>query len=394
MMSSQITLQVNPFKADAASLPTPFADGASIQQVAAFHRSLPGYAPTPLRALEHLAHRLKVGRILVKDESYRFGLNAFKVLGASYAIAKALAGRLRLKDHDMAYSRILKEKAQFDDMTFVTATDGNHGRAVAWVAHRMGCRAVVLMPRNSSTVRLAAIQAFAHEAFITDVNYDDTVRQAARLADQHGWTLIQDTAWPGYEKIPADIMRGYFSLVSETMDQTGGDLPTHVFLQAGVGSMAAAVLAAFCHYAGSDPPRFVVVEPDGAPCFFRSAESADGRPHAVGGDLDTIMAGLACGEPSPLAWDILKAGAMAFVRCGDDIARRGMRVLGNPLKGDPAIISGESGAVTLGLVYTLMTDDQYTGIRETLGLNADAKIFLLSTEGDTDPEMYRRIVWA
>jgi len=210
------------------------------------------------------------------------------------------------------------------------------------------------MPKGSSKARLQAIQDLGAKASILDCNFDEAVMFAEKMAKKNGWVLIQDTSWPGYEKIPLHIMQGYFTLLTEVMSQGKGSWPTHVFMQAGVGSLAAAILALLCSFSEKPKPIFVLVEAKGAPCYFNSMEIGDGNPHTVHGDLKTIMAGLSCGKPSQTAWEILKTGADAFVVCIDEIAKIGMRILGNPMGKDTRIISGESGAVTLGLVYSLL----------------------------------------
>jgi len=371
-----------------------FANSEIAANVANFHQSLPNYKPTPLIKLVSLADRLGIEELLIKDESQRFDLNAFKILGASYAIAKFFGQRLGLSDDEITFEKILAEQSILKKITFVTATDGNHGRAVAWAAEKFGCKSVVYMPKGSSSARLDAIQGVGAEASITDLNYDDTVIHAKQMAQDKGWVLLQDTSWVGYEEVPLHIMQGYFTLMTEYFSQEQKIWPTHVFLQAGVGSLAAAILAYLFSFTELPTPKFVVVEPQGAPCLYESIRLCGGEPYKVKGDLPTIMAGLACGEPSYLGLRILKAVASAFIECSDDVARRGMKVLGNPLAGDQAIISGESGAVTLGVVYELLSNKQFCKIKDELQITCNSKILLFSTEGDTDPDAYREVVWS
>lgn len=370
-----------------------FANMETANKAGEFHRSLPNYTQTPLVKLSRLANRLGVKEILVKDESHRFDLNAFKVLGASYAMAKYLGEMLRLKDDDLAFSKILAEQSRYRNITFVTATDGNHGRAVAWAAKLFGCKSVVYLPKGSSQTRLNAIRYSGAEASITTLNYDDTVIHARQKAREEGWILLQDTSWEGYEQVPRQIMQGYFTLVTEYLGQEQNIWPTHVLMQAGVGSLAGAVLAYLCSLTDRPTPKFIVVEPQGAPCLYESIRQNNGKPFRVEGDLPTIMAGLACGEPSHIGWEILKSAASAFLICSDDVARRGMRVMGNPLKGDLRIISGESGAVTLGALFEILANKEYRPIKDALNLTSDSNVLLFSTEGDTDPEVYRDTVW-
>jgi len=366
------------------------------EKVHAFHASFPGYAPTPLADLRGAAAALGVASIHVKDESQRFGLNAFKVLGGSYAIGRYIAGRLGLDIRELPYQRMTSPeiRAQLGDITFVTATDGNHGRGVAWTANRLGQKSVVLMPKGSAPERLENIRKLGAEASITDLNYDDTVRLAKDLAEKNGWVTVQDTTWEGYEEIPGWIMEGYTTLAYEIMQQLEGERPTHIFLQAGVGVMAGSITGFFSDlYAGQDRPIITVVEPENAACIFRTAQAGDGALHAVKGDLHTIMAGLACGEPCSAAWNILRDHADYSATIPDWAAAKGMRILGAPLPGDPRVISGESGASTMGFVAEVLQNDRLKGIRETLGLDGTSRILCISTEGDTDRSNYQRIVW-
>jgi diaminopropionate ammonia-lyase len=358
-----------------------------------FQRSLPGGQPTPLVELPHLARYLGLDRICVKDESERLGLGAFKVLGAAYAIARLLAERLGL---DRPSFRQLAEQVQrrMPDATLVTATDGNHGKGVAWVARQLGLRAVVYLPSGAAPSRLQAIRELQAEAVLTDLNYDNAVRLARRQADEQGWLLVQDTAWPGYEQVPAWIMQGYATMAAEADEalQASGAEATHLFLQAGVGSMAASVQG-YWLTRGGEVPTTVIVEPERAACFYRSMRVGDGQAHAVAGDLATIMAGLACGEPNPLAWPLLSQTAAAFASCPDYVAALGMRLLAHPLGDDPQVEAGESGAVGLGLLALLMRQPALAADRQCLGLSEQSTVLLFNTEGATDPVNYRKVVW-
>ncbi|MGE5704687.1 MAG: diaminopropionate ammonia-lyase [Clostridia bacterium] len=370
----------------------------AISKIRAFHQSFAAYSVTPLRCLEQLSAHLGLAGIYVKDESYRFGLNAFKVLGGAYAIGNYLAQRLGMDISELSFERLQtpEMKERLGEITFTTATDGNHGRGVAWAAQQLGQKAVIYMPKGSSQIRLDNILATGAEGYITDLNYDDAVRLSAENAQKYGWVVIQDTAWEGYEDIPEWIMQGYATMGVEALEQLGQlgcDKPTHIFLQAGVGSYAGAIQALLAAAYGEDRPITVVVEPDKADCLYRSAVIDDGMPYSVGGDLDTIMAGLACGEPNQNAWAILRDYTDAFVSVPDVVAARGMRILGNPLGTDERVISGESGAVTVGLLSLLMKQPELADLRQKLGLNAESRVVCFNTEGDTDPEHYRKIVW-
>ena len=371
----------------------------NVAKARAFHKGFPQYSVTPLANLEGMAERLKLGGLFVKDESYRFGLNAFKVLGGSFAMARYIADETGRDISECGFDYLTSDRLQrdFGQATFFTATDGNHGRGVAWAAKRLGQNAIVHMPKGSTKTRFDNIAREGAEVTIEDLNYDDCVRLAAREAaeTEHG-VIVQDTAWDGYEKIPSWIMQGYGTMASEAVDQLRQlevNRPTHVFVQAGVGSLASSVVGYLTNLFHSDPPTFVIMEASAADCLYRGALAADGMPRTVSGDLTTIMAGLACGEPNTIGWDILRNHANAFVSCPDWVSAKGMRMLAAPVKGDPAVISGESGAVGMGVIATVMGDPAYAGLRRALRLGVDSKVLLFSTEGDTDPECYRKVVW-
>jgi diaminopropionate ammonia-lyase len=369
-----------------------------VRRARAFHSSIPGYEPTPLARLSVLAGFLGLGELFVKDESHRFGLNAFKVLGGSYAIARYVAEKTGKPIDEVNFETLTSEKLkrEFGQAVFFTATDGNHGRGVAWAANKLGQKSVVYMPRGSSEFRLRQIAKENADVSVQDLNYDECVRRAAAdAARTENGVVVQDTAWKGYEDIPSWIMQGYGTMAMEAREQLGEagiERPTHIFVQAGVGSLAGAVQGYFANVCPSCPTT-VIVEANQADCLYKSAAAGDGHPHAVYGDMRTIMAGLACGEANTVSWEILKNKSSFFVSCPDWVGARGMRVLGAPMKGDARVISGESGAVTAGLVFTIMADGRYKDLKEAIGLNENSSVLCFSTEGDTDPEMYRRIVW-
>ena len=364
-----------------------------------FHESFPQYSVTPLAQLKGMAEYLGLGSLFVKDESYRFGLNAFKVLGGSFAMARYIAGQLgkAVSEVDDNYPTGDKLKEEFGQATFFTATDGNHGRGVAWAANRLGQKAVVLMPKGSVQSRFNNIAKEGAQVSIEEVNYDECVRRANAMAEktEHG-VMVQDTAWEGYEDIPAWIMQGYGTMASEAAQQlkeAGVDRPTHIFIQAGVGSLAGAVQGYFANLFHDCEPTVVVMEAQAADCLYQGAKAGDGDIRIVDGDLSTIMAGLACGEPNIISWDILKNHSAFFVSCPDWVSAKGMRMLGAPVKGDPQVVSGESGAVGMGLIATLMTEPEYAELKQAIGLDENSRVLMFSTEGDTDPENYRKIVW-
>ena len=371
----------------------------NIKQAREFHKSFPQYSITPLAKLDGMAEGLGLGGLFVKDESYRFGLNAFKVLGGSFAMARYIASEMGRDVSEMTYDYLTSEKfrEEFGQATFFTATDGNHGRGVAWAANKLGQKAVVHMPKGSTKTRFDNIAKEGAKVTIEEVNYDDCVRMAAAEAEAtpHG-VVVQDTAWEGYEEIPAWIMQGYGSMAGEAAEQlreVSVNRPTHVFVQAGVGSLAGAVVGYFAHKYKENPPVMVVCEASAADCLYRSAMKESGDLVNVGGDLQTIMAGLACGEANTIGWDILRNHVSVFASCPDWMSAKATRIYANPLGNDPHIVSGESGSVPLGLCFTALHDEDAKDLKEALKLDENSNVLVISTEGDTDPVRYREIVW-
>ena len=329
----------------------------------------PGYAPTPLRDLPALAADAGVATLRLKDEASRFGLGSFKAIGGAYAVANLLA------------NETVRAGTKPADITGACATDGNHGRAVAWGAQRLGCRCVIFVHETVSQGRVDAIAAYGAEVRRVKGTYDDAVREADRVAREESWFVVSDTSWPGYTEVPRDIMQGYRLMADEAADQWQGAPPTHVFIQGGVGGVAAAVSAQMrARY--QPAPEVVVVEPDKAACLLASAEL--GTPTAVPGDLETVMAGLACGEPSLLAWQELERGAAAFMAVPDAAAIACMKLLA-----EQGIVAGESGVAGLA-GFLLAAADPVA--RETLGLGPESRVLLFSTEGATDPALYTQLV--
>ncbi len=370
---------------------------ANSATVRGYHKTMPGYAPTPLVGLDNLAAELGVAGVFVKDESHRFGLNAFKALGGSFGMARLLADKLGQAMEDITDKNLTSEevKEKISQTVFISATDGNHGRGVAWCAARLGCKSVIYLPKGSAPFRVAAIEKEGAQAHVTELNYDDTVRLATRTACENNWTLMQDTSMPGYEEIPGWIMQGYTTMVAEALEQlqqTGIEKPTHVLIQAGVGSMAAAVLGFLVEKFHAAHPTTIIIEPENAACFYKSIQAGDGQPHNVAGDLKTRMAGLACGEPNPMAWETLRDYADFFVVCPDFVTAEGMRRLAGPYGTDEKIVSGESAAVGVGLTELLMGKPELAIHRKAMGLDKDSIVLAFSTEGNTDPDGYRQIV--
>lgn len=365
------------------------------QDVRAFHRSLPGYAPTPLVSMPVLAEELGLAAVYVKDESKRFGLNAFKVLGASYAMYRFLKQRWEASGRpsgEFQPASFLRPDftAALGSFTFATATDGNHGRAVAWTARRLQQKAVIYVPGNTVPARIEALRGEGAEVVVVDGTYDDTVRRAASDAARAGWQVISDTAYEGYTEIPRWIMEGYGTLFAEAGEQLGalGAKETAVLLQAGVGGLACAGTLYYQRRSGARP-TLVSVEPTDADCLLESISSTNGAIRVARGQQNSIMAGLNCGTPSLLAWPVIRAGMELFLAVDDDYAREAMRRFASGKRGDPKIVSGESGAAGLAGLLALCRDPALADARKKLGR---ATVLLVSTEGDTDPVSYRRIV--
>ena len=321
-----------------------------------------GYAPTPLRDLPAIAAKTGVAQVLYKDEGRRFELKSFKALGGAYAVDRLVAKRGK------------------EGLVVTCATDGNHGRAVAWGARRAGIRAVIYVHEGVSEGRAEAIRAFGAEVVREGHNYDDSVRASAEAAAKNGWQIVSDTSWPGYEDVPRDVMQGYAVLAMECADQ--GAAPTHIFIQGGVGGLAAAVLSYGWETLGADRPKLIVVEPENAACLLESARA--GTVTNVTGDLETIIAGLACGEPSILAWKILEPGADAFMTVTDKDAIAAMRDLAAL-----HVVGGESGVAGLAGLFKAAENP---GMRRALGLDAASRVLLYGTEGATDREVYIELV--
>jgi diaminopropionate ammonia-lyase len=362
-----------------------------------FHEGIPGFEMTPLKSLRKMAKFIGVKGIWVKDESCRLSLNSFKVLGGSYAIYRFIKKRLGVED-ELTYAEINSDetRAKTGVITFATATDGNHGRGVAWAASKLGHKSVIYVHKDTSQPRIEAIRSYGANVKVVDGTYDDAVRQINIDAKKNGWEIISDTSWDGYEEIPTWIMQGYTTIVAEAQEQFSAQgvlYPSHIFVQAGVGALAAAVIGHYHAILGDKSPICIVVEPDEAACLYESMKIGDSKPHNYPGELCTIMAGLACGDPSPIAWDVLAESADMFISVPDYIAAEGMRMYAVPLKGDPFIVSGESGAVTLATLKYIALDPKLKDLKEKLKLNEKSKILLINSEGNTDPLNFRRVVW-
>jgi diaminopropionate ammonia-lyase len=353
-------------------------------------RQWPGYRATPLLDLPGLAQQLGVASVRYKDEGARFGLKSFKALGGAYAVYRLLEQAIRAHNGGEPVSAADVLAGRWRDVaqqiTVTCATDGNHGRSVAWGAQMFGCRCVIYIHATVSEGRRAAIARYGAEVVRVPGNYDDSVRHADTQAQANGWTVVSDTTYEGYRDIPIDVMHGYGVMSREVIAELGDAPPTHVFVQAGVGAFAASVAAAFWLAWGERRPQLVVVEPIEADCHLRSAQA--GGPVAVTGALDTVMAGLACGEVSPAAWEIVSGAASVFVALDDRYALDAVRRFAEPQSGDPVIVSGETGAVGLA---ALLAAHEHARLRALLGLDGNARVLLMGSEGDTDPDIYKQI---
>jgi diaminopropionate ammonia-lyase len=345
--------------------------------------------PTPLHALPALARELGVGAVHVKDESVRLGLGSFKALGGAYAVIVLVleeAARRLGRPVDVAELRTPEVRAIAAGLTFACATDGNHGRSVAQGAEFVGAKSVVFVHAGVSAERVAAIARFGAEMVRVAGNYDDSVAEAARVATERGWTVVSDTSWPGYERTPGLVMQGYTLMVREALAKMT-EPPTHVFVQAGVGGVAAAVAGYLAILFGRARPRFVVVDPARAACLYESAKA--NKPVRIAHGEPTVMAMLECYEPSLVAWRVLSRVADGFMTVDEDDAIAIMRRLARPADGDPAIVSGESGGVGLAGLVKVCKERE---LREQLGLDATARVLLFNTEGATDPKQYEALV--
>jgi len=385
-----LALFLNPaFDRPAAGADVLTAAGAAAAE--AEIRTWPGYRPTPLLELPGLAKALGVGRIRYKDEGPRFGLKSFKALGGAYAVFRLLQQEIvrRGGPADVSSAELATGKWRdlVGDVTVITATDGNHGRAVAWGARTFGCRSVIVIHQNVSEGRKRAIEAYGATVERVPGHYDDAVRHAAAEAARQGWFVVSDTSWEGYRTVPVDVMYGYTVLAGEAVQQIAPAAPSHTFIQGGVGAVAAALAARWRQLWGERAPRFVTAEPVRADCLYQSARA--GRPTPASGDLETLQAGLACGEVSEIAWPVLQARSAAFMTVDDEEAFRAMRRLAKGEGGDPPIVAGESAVCGLAALAQAMAEPES---RAALHLGTDADVLLVGTETDTDPETYRAIV--
>ena len=346
---------------------------------------------TPLWVMPGTAAQLKIGHLSIKDESVRSELGSFKALGAPIALVRLILRQWPERQMEVA---TLLDGGYHDllaNLTVISATDGNHGRALAAAAQSVGCHCVIVLHATVSMEREQAIAAYGAQIVRINGNYDASVEEAARLAATHGWYVVSDTSYEGYEDIPRDVMQGYGIMMAEIVEQTGSrpDQPafTHVFLQGGVGGLAAGVASYLWEFHGPHRPRFIVVEPRQADCLFQSA--VQGGPARATGSVDSVMAGLACGETSPLAWKILQPCIDYFLTISDGDAVRAMQTLAVGNQKDVPIVAGESGAAGLAGLTVVVQDPQRA---QAVGLDGRSQVLLINTEGATAPMVYRKLV--
>ncbi|MBR0260654.1 MAG: diaminopropionate ammonia-lyase [Selenomonadaceae bacterium] len=373
-------IKIMPNKNRGGEVDTSAYSFAATENVRNLHTSLDVYKETPLIELKNFKG---VRSVFIKDESQRFGLKAFKGLGGIWAIYKVISDELGLENPTL--EEIFKHGDKLSEMTFITTTDGNHGKGVSWAAGLFGCKSYVFMPKGTVEVRAQAIRdAGSAQVEITNLNYDDCVKFTARLAEKNHWHLIQDTSRAGYEEIPAQIMLGYSTLAYEALRQMNYQRPTHIFLQAGVGSMAGAIAAVFAENFKDNSPRITIVEPIEVACFYETMRIGDGKIYSATGNGQTMMAGLNCATPCELAWKILRRYAADTAIISDDIAAAAMRTLAAQ-----KIISGESGCAGFALVNAALDSPE---LKNALELDEQSIIFVINTEGDTDPSNYKKIL--
>ncbi|MEP5758498.1 MAG: diaminopropionate ammonia-lyase [Litoreibacter sp.] len=348
-----------------------------------------GYQPTPLFDLSGLAEKLNLQAIYYKHEGPRFGLGSFKALGGAYAVLRILQRKLsEVEGRDVSIEEIKNGDFthEISKMTVISATDGNHGRSVAWGARRFGAKCRIYIHAEVSSFRAEAMRELGAEIIRVDGDYDATVAQTRVDAEKNAWMIVSDTSWPGYRQAPLDVMAGY-GVMAREITRDFSEPPTHVFLQGGVGGLAASVIAVFQQEWGSAAPRSIVVEPELAPCLFASAEAKTATSVKV--KKETLMAGLSCGEPSQLAWDVLKGAARGFMTIPDDLVAPTVRMLAKGEHGDANIEAGESAVAGLiGLICGASNPD----LRERMGLNARSRVMIIGSEGVTDPGVFNRIM--
>lgn len=373
---------LNPYRDPLKDIYTPLSEPLAL------HKLLPGYAPTPMRDAPNTAKRLGVGRVSVKDESSRFGMPAFKILGASYAVYRAFNRHLQRED---TVWRSLDEwrsaLAPLPPVRLATATDGNHGRAVARMARLLGLEARIFVPQGTAAARLEAIAGEGAEVVIVEGSYDEAVLLAAQEANEH-CLVISDTAWEGYTDVPQWVIEGYSTMFNEidiALAEQNTPPPDIMAVQIGVGALAAAMVHHYRQVGRTSSPTMVGIEPTDAACVLESMSA--GNILSLAGVQHSIMAGLNCGTPSPIAWEPMMTGIDAYVAIDDHWAMEAMRTLA-----EDGIVSGESGAAGLAGLLAMREAAEFESVREMIPSAPDTHLLIISTEGATDPDSYQTIV--
>jgi len=390
MFTSQITssIKLHSFEPKVTAMDVRLRK-ADIDHAEAEIKSWAGYKSTPLLGLSNFAKKLGVREIHYKDESCRFGLGSFKALGGAYAVLCSIRRSLvESEGHEISVEDIYNGvyAKQISDLTVISATDGNHGRSVAWGAQRIGAKCKIYIHAEVSEYRANAMHALGAEVIRIDGDYDATVALTRVRAKENGWKIVSDTSWSGYTRAPRDVMAGYGVMAREITKQLKKP-PTHAFFQGGVGGLAASVIAVFHQVWGADAPLNVIVEPELAPCLFASAKA--NKLTSVEVEEETLMAGLSCGEPSLLAWEILEQTAHGFMIIPENLVAPAVRALANGIAGDPSIEAGESAVAGLiGLACAASNSD----IRQRLSLTSNSRALVIGSEGVTDPDVFKAIL--
>lgn len=373
----------------------PLFSAKEAARVLAFHRSMPIYRETPIHDMAQLGSYLGIEKLWIKDESKRFNLSAYHILGASYGLAKWIAYKGKQNNDTIGFDRMVWLLRNMDDFVIVAASDANHGYGVAYLAKLCGCQAKIYLSQGASESEQERISKVGGDVEVLDLSYDQTIVHAKEQSSKNGWLFLQNTPVEADESLITYIMQGYLSLVCEAYEQLGEQRPTHIILQAGIGSMAAALQAYLCNRFGANAPIIVIVEPRAADCFYRSHELQNGQSQSFLDDnpIDTVMAGLDNGIPSRIAWPILRDESYAFISCRDKVSYLGMRVLNSPLKGDPRLLASEAGALGLGTLFKICNEEHRKEIKEQLSLDENSKVMIFLTESPSDMQRFHKGIW-
>ena len=374
----------------------PLFSAKEAARVLSFHKSMPIYRETPIHEMDKLASYLGIEKLWIKDESKRFDLNAYHALGASYGLAKWIAYKGKQNNDTISFDRMAWLLRSMKDFVIVAASDANHGYGVAYLAKLCGCKAKVYLSQGVSESKIERIRKVGGDVVVLELSYDQTIVHAKEEASKNGWLLLQNTTVEADESLITYIMQGYLTLACEAYEQLGEQRPTHIVLQAGIGSMAASLQAYLCNRFGANAPIVVIVEPRAADCFYSSHELQNGQSSSFMDDsnpIETVMAGLNNGIPSRLAWPILRDESYAFISCRDKVSYLGMRVLNTPLQGDPRLTASEAGALSLGTLFKIYNENHRKEIKDQLALDENSRVLLFLTEGPSDWQRFHKGIW-